>query len=241
MKEKAIFVNPFRMLSPKLDQEAVRLETLYERPVSPSVTLEEGLLIMISKLIEMTRLLSKCVVSDAEPLMNRCQALAEEVDRQEKLLTGGLISSKIHSDLFKGLIRFPYRLERIGDMLESILRCCRLKSREAITMSDKAYEEMDELFSTLMDMMMNLRDAFRTPNRVILEYVLGQAKKLSLLVEEAKMAHWERLEQGFCSVEASSMYRDILDSFKDSGEYVTLMSSTLLELASRWAAEADAE
>lgn len=233
MKEKSIFVNPFRMLSPKLNQEALKLENLYERPVSPSVTLEEGLLIMISKLIEMTRLLAKCVVSGSDALMNRCQQLAEEVDRQERLLTTELVSAKLKSELIKGLIRFPYRLERIGDMLESILRCCRLMSRDAISISDKAHEEMDELFSTLMDMMVNLRDAFTTPNRVILEHVISQGKRLSVLVEEAKMAHWERLEQGFCAVEASSMYRDILDSFKASGEYLSLMSSTLLELAAR--------
>jgi len=240
MKEKAIFVNPFRMLSPKLDQEALKLETLHEQPVSPAVTLEEGLLIMISKLIEMTRLLSKGLVSGSEPLMSRCQELAQEIDRQEKLLTTELVSSKMRGDLLKGLIRFPYRLERIGDMLESILRCCRLKTVDGIGFSDKAHEELDQLFSVLTDMMVNLRDAFGTPNRVILEYVVNEGRKLSVLVEDAKMAHWERLEHGFCAVEASSMYRDILDSIKASGEYLMLMSSTLLEMASSSPVEAEA-
>ncbi|MCA1960716.1 MAG: hypothetical protein LDL33_07965 [Desulfomonile sp.] len=240
MKEKAIFVNPFRMLSPKLDQEALRLETLDEQPVSASVTLEEGLLIMISKLIEMARLLSKALVSGTEPLMRRCQELGQEIDRQEKLLTSDLVAAKVRGDLLKGLIRFPYRLERVGDMLESILQCCRIKTADAITFSDKAHDELDELFSVLTDMMVNLRDAFTTPNRVILEYVIGEGRKLNVLIEEAKMAHWERLEHGFCAVEASSMYRDILDSIKSSGEYLVLMSSTLLEMASRSPTEAGA-
>ncbi len=32
MKDKHVFFNPFRLISPKLDREASRLEELYESP-----------------------------------------------------------------------------------------------------------------------------------------------------------------------------------------------------------------
>jgi Na+/phosphate symporter len=233
MKEKAIFVNPFRMLSPKLDREASRLETLHQQPVSGAVSLEEGLLIMSSKLIEMTRLLSKCVLSSNITQMDRCKELGEEVDKLEKVLTSGLVASEAKGELLKGLIRFPYRLERVGDMLESVLRCCRIKTRNSVALGDKAHEEMDLLFVALMDMLINLRDAFRAPNKVILDHVIGEGKKLNELVEDCKVAHWERLEAGFCPVEASSMFRDILDSVKSASDYIVKMAETLLEIATR--------
>jgi Na+/phosphate symporter len=233
MKHKEVFFNPFRMLSPRLDAEAVRIEELYEKPVSESVSLEEGLLIMISKLIEMTRELSKCVLTEATHQMDRCEELASEVHEQEKILTRGLVSSDVEQDLLKGIIRFPFRLERIGDMLESILKCCRIKAEKRVPFSDKAYAELEQLFSVLLDMMINMRDALRTPNKVLLETILAEGKHLSGLLDEFKMAHWERLEAGFCAPEASSVYRDILDSIKWSNEYLERMCATLLELGDR--------
>ncbi|MDQ7783488.1 MAG: hypothetical protein RDU20_11440 [Desulfomonilaceae bacterium] len=230
MKEEQLFFNPFRMLSPRLDEEALRIEKLYERPVSETVSLEEGLLIMISKLIEMCRLLSKAVFSGDAGQMNRCAGLAKEVHAQEKFLTQHLIGSGIRKDLLTGVIRFPYRLERIGDLFESILNCCRIKAKNGIPFSDKAYAELDVLFNGMLENMGNLRDAFRTPNRTLLEAVISSGHLLNDRFEEFKLAHWRRLESGFCAIEASSMYRDILDSFKSANEYVVKMAETLMEL-----------
>ena len=64
MKDKQVFFNPIRMISPKLDAETLKLESLYKHPVSESLTLEEGLLVMLSKLIEMARLVRLGFISD---------------------------------------------------------------------------------------------------------------------------------------------------------------------------------
>jgi Na+/phosphate symporter len=230
MKEQHVFFNPFRMLSPKLNEEAERLEKMHDVPVQQSVSLEEGLLVMISKLIEMNRLLSKSVFPGSRDLMDRCAALAKEVHYQEKVLTRELLTSGLKGEVMKGLIRFPYRLERMGDMLESILGCCRIRARDDIPFSDRAHAELDQLFSILDEMMINLRDAFRLPNKVLLQAILAQSNTLAELLEEFKLAHWERLEGGYCAIEASSIYREILDSAKSVNEYIAKMSSTLLEL-----------
>lgn len=230
MKETSIFVNPFRILSPKLDHEALRLEELHTRPVSESVTLEEGLLIMTSKLIEMARCVSKAAVSESKSQTDLCLILAGDVHQQEKILTAALIAGDIQKDLLKGLIRLPYRLERVGDMLESILNCCRIKAAKAIPFTDKAAVELEEIFSLFVDMLKNLRDAIRSPNKILLEAILSQGNRLSTLIEESKLEHWERVEAGFCHVEASSLFRDILDSTKSAKENVEKMCRSLLEL-----------
>ena len=58
MKDEQLVYNPFRMLSPKLDHEIEQIDELHERPVSEEISLEEGLQVMTSKLIEMCRLVS---------------------------------------------------------------------------------------------------------------------------------------------------------------------------------------
>ena len=238
MKEKSVFFNPFRMMSPKLDAEALRLEELHKEPFSESISLEKGLLVMISKVMEMTRLLSKALFSGSRSQMDTCESLARELGQQEKALTRNLVLSGLNPELLTGLIRFPFRIERIGDMLESVLNCSRIKEREGIPFSDKAHLELDQVFSVLVDMMENFRDAIITPNKVVLDHVLAQSGKLGALLDEARLAHWTRLEMGLCSPEANSLYLDILDSIKATNEYLQKMSQTLLELGTAGAAAA---
>lgn len=230
MKDKRIVVNPFRMISRRLDSEAVRLEKLHEQPFSESLDLEEGLLVMISKIIAMTELLSKCVFSESETQTERAATLAKEVHDQEKALTLNLTTAGIAPDLLKGIIRFPFRLERTGDMLESILNCCRIKASRGILFSDKAHEELNQLFQLLLSMFNNLRDAFVTPNKFLLEHILSEVKTMGQMLQDFRLAHWDRLAAGFCSPRASSTYLDILDSMRSTNEYIEKMCLTLLEL-----------
>lgn len=230
MKDKRVFSNPFRMLSPKLDYETLRMERLHQKMVEESVSVEEAMLITISKVIELSRLLSKCLFSGSEAQMMQCDELAVEIHKQEKRLTGDLLEATVGGRLPKGLIRFPFRLERIGDLLENVLNCSRIKARDGIPFSDKAHAEMDRIFGLLIKMLGNLRDAFQIPNKVLLESILADVKTLSELLADARFAHWDRLEKGFCAIQASSLYLDILDSLGGVNSYITKMSETLLDV-----------
>lgn len=228
MKDKIVFTNPFRMLSPKLNYESLRMEKLHDKAVEESVSVEEAMLITISKIIEMTRLLSKCLFTGSADQMALCDALAADIHAQEKRLTGDLLEATVAGKLPKGIIRFPFRLERMGDLLETVLNCCRIKAKGGIPFSDKAHEEMNVIFARLGRMLVNLRDAFKAPNRVLLESILGDVKELYELLSDARLAHWERLEKGFCPIQASSLYLDILDSLGSVNSYIDKMSNTLL-------------
>ncbi len=238
MKEPRVFVNPLRILSLRLDQETVRLDD--RRTAPPQESLEESLVKTADKIIDIVRLLSKCIMSGDAPRMDQCAALAQEVHQQEKILTKNLVSSGVRGELFKGLVRFPVRLERIGDALEAILKCCRIKARDGISFSDKAEEELNQLFATLLEMANNVRDAFRVPNKLLLESIISQSKQFARTLENCRLGHWERLEAGFCSPRASSVFLEVLDSMKLINEYMQKMCNTLIELgnASRAAAEA---
>ena len=230
MKDKALFFDPFRIISPGLNAEALRLEDLHSRPVSEPISLQEGLLVMSSKIIEMIRLLSKCVVSGSQKQMDACESLAKEVHEQEKVLTTDLVSSKLRPDLLKGLIRFPYRMERIGDILERISNCCQIKALYGLSFTDMAHAELDQLFAFLLEMMINLRDVVVAPNKVLLEHITSQSKKLGQMLLDFRLAHWERLEGGFCSPHASTVYLRMLDAMTAINESLNKMCATLLEL-----------
>jgi Na+/phosphate symporter len=228
MKEPRVFVNPLRILSLRLDREAVRLDD--RRTAPQEVSFEESLITTAGKIMDIIRLISKCIVTGDTSEMDRGAALAEDVHQQEKMLTKNLLSSGVRGELFKGLVRFPSRLERIGDSLETILRCCQIKAREGISFSDKAEEELGELFAMLLEMMNNVRDAFRTPNKLFLESIISQGRQLTGMLGDSRLAHWERMEAGFCSPRASSVFLEVLDSMKLMNEYIQKMCNTLIEL-----------
>jgi len=233
MKDQRIFVNPFRMMSPKLDSEADRFKDLHEAAISESYTPEEGFLIMVSKLIEMSSIISKSFAAPDQERLSQCDQLAADVHKWESVITKNLMAtqSTVGSNVFKLVVRFPVRLERIGDMFQNILTCVRIKAKEGIPFSDKALAELDGIFSVVMNMLTNVRDAIVIRNKVLLGHIATQRENLSQLLLEARFAHWDRIEAGFCSPLASPLYLDILDSLTGTNEYLGKICQSLFEMS----------
>jgi len=227
---KELFFNPIRMISPRFDSEALRLEELHKTAISESYTLEEGLVVMLSKLIEMTRLLKRAFHGGLES-MEACKTLAEEVHKQEKLLTANLVcSTSVPPELCKIIMLFPGRLERTGDFLESILNCCHIKCKDQLAFTDQANADIDEIFDLLIDILSNFRDAIIVPNKVVLKHVIEQATKLDEMCQSCQLRHVDRLLSGSIAPRASSSYLDILESAQSIGRHINEMAERLLQL-----------
>jgi len=257
MKDRRWVWNPFRMISPKLHSEIGGIEESHEIPVSESHRPDEALRIMISKLIVMTKILSTWFAGESPAKLEECERLADEIHsdelkgkdlknfllvcerladeirRDEGVATSVIVghSSAIGQNIFRIVVRFPSRVERIGHMCKNILNCCRIKAKQGIPFSDKALAELSGLFALELDMLTNLRDCLVVPNKILLQRIKEQGQELAQLVEDARFAHWTRLEAGFCSPSASSIYLEILDSFKFINEYINKMDQSLIEIA----------
>jgi hypothetical protein len=213
MKDKRIVVNPFRILSPKLDLEALKIEELHEKPVSESFTLDEGLLVMLGKLIEVNRLIHEGFVSNCPEEIKGADKLAADVHQQEKLLTGALACSiTVPKELCRTFILFPASMERVGDYLESILNCCHIKCKDDLLFDDRANEEVEEMLKGTRELMVNFRDCIISPNKYLLEHVITFAGALEQQCQDYQLAHVERLLAGATAPRTSSLYLDILES-----------------------------
>ncbi|MGB6064188.1 MAG: hypothetical protein WBG50_05245 [Desulfomonilaceae bacterium] len=232
MKEKQVFFNPFRIISPKLDAEASRLAEIYESPPAEVTCLEEGLLIMIGKLAEMAGLIYKCLILADPVKIERCERLAREIHQEEKGLTGDLVCSPATAgDILKTVVLFPGRLERAGDLLESILNVIKIKVRDGIPFSDKALAELDELFDLLTNILTDFGDLVLTRNHTLADDLLAKQSKLGQMTVDFALAHEDRLIVGVCSPKASSLYLDILDSVKNVNGHLREMTESLLRIA----------
>lgn len=228
MKDKRVFFNPIRMISPKLDSEAIKLEELYQHPVSESFTLEEGLLVMLSKLVEMSRLVKIGFLSDCPEEIKSCEALADEVHQQEKVLTGNLACTITdYPDMCRAVILFPGQLERIGDYLESILNCCKIKTRESVPLNDKNLNEVAEALDTIQELLKHLRDIIIAPNKHLIQHVIAQAEALDQKCQEMQLSHVDRLLEGSTAPKASSLYLDILESIQSIKRHIKEMAKSI--------------
>lgn len=228
MKDKRVFFNPIRMLSPQLDTEAIKLEELYQHPVSESLTLEEGLLVMLSKLVEMARLVKVGFTSDCPDEIKGCEVLADEVHQQEKVLTGNLACTITdYPDMCRAVILFPGQLERIGDHLESILKCCKIKTRDSIPFSDRDIQEVGDVLQSIQELLKDTRDILIAPNRHLIQHVISQSNAVDQKCQEMQLNHVDRLLEGSTAPKASSLYLDILESIQSIKRHIREMAKNI--------------
>jgi Na+/phosphate symporter len=233
MKSKEVFFNPFRLISPKLDAEASRLEKIYETPPAEVTCLEEGLVVMLSKLETIAELAFKTLLSGDPTRLEQGKVLGHEVHAEEKSLTGAIVCyPQTTNTVLKAVILFPGRLERIGDLMENVLNCSRIKSRDGIVFSDKAIDELTQTFKMLTGILRKLKDTILSPSPEILNELLTEEKRLAQMNLNFALAHEERLLAGTCAPKASSLYLDILDSVRSACRHLIAMTESLLNIVS---------
>jgi Na+/phosphate symporter len=233
MKDQRDFWSLLRVVSPPADRKVQRLEDLHKMPVSDADTPEENLVLMISKLIYMAETLPICIKTGDETAIDSCRTLSDEIRRHERLATSGLVeqASVMGKYIFKIVARFPGLMERISIMLSNILDSSLIKAASEIQFSKEAQEEISQICRVTADMLRNLRDTLVIPNKFVLGQIKFDGPKLEHLVEEARLANWERMEHRVCTAYGASVYVEILDSFKNVNEYISRMSESFLELA----------
>ena len=152
-----------------------------------------------------------------------------EVHKQEKLLTKSLLEADIATHIRTALIRLPYRLTRIADMMENILNCCKNKAEDNVPFTAEAHSELERLCAILLHMLLNTREALDAAEIRTLEHLIAISEKLHGMLSDFRIAHWGRVEAGVCHYQSSSMYLDILDSIDLARKYLEKIGRTMFE------------
>lgn len=126
---------------------------------------------------------------------------------------------------------FPSHLERVGALLTNLLQACRIRSQEDMIFSDKANEEVEQMFGLLEDMLVNFRDTLIAPNVFLLDHVTSLADTIDQKCQDWALAHIERLLRSICTPRSSSVYMNMLESTQSLSRHVKQMAQKLRELA----------
>jgi hypothetical protein len=167
------------------------------------------LLPLFSDVVDMVTLTwSSFRTRDLGPL-DGAAALRRRVHAREKELTEGLLAGP---ERFRFV---PGHLERVGDALEGLVRCQRTLGAEKTVFTEGGIREIDELFGRSLELLECTRDLAITGNQVLARHVEISSMRFQDVATRFAGAHEQRLIEGVCQPEASSVYLAMLDHLRD--------------------------
>src|SRR5262249_54788104 len=140
--------------------------------------------------------------------LDTAAALGRGIHKAEKDLTERLVSEPTET---ASLRLVPAHVERIGDSIEGLIRCCQQMAEEGTVFTPRGTREVNVLFERAVEMLECAGDLTLTGNRVLARHVEIESLRFEDLANEYAQAHEDRLVEGEGRPAASSAFLAILD------------------------------
>ncbi len=113
---------------------------------------------------------------------------------------------------------------------EKLINFTRIKNKNDIRFTHTAAMEMEELFQGVKAIYSYLNDLLVNMNPVLFRYIFKETNKYELISRRYAIEHEERLSQGICPAQASSVFLQMLDAFEDILWHLNAIATDLKEL-----------
>ncbi len=198
--------------------------------------IEEELYQLFHRAAEMLQLISEGFNLHSKKHLSEAEKIVREVDKSEKILTAALLKElsqhKDELDQIKELIPVPGHLERIGDCCESIIMATKTKMTTGVLFSDRAVSEINFLYKNLIELTKSAGDIILTKNLLLTKHIIVESDKVNEKANDYATLHEERLVLGVCNPKSSSIFLDVLDSFKGISFHLKKIAQTTLSIHS---------
>ena len=181
-----------------------------DTPLSP---FNAHLVTLTNQTIDMLKMAREAFLKQRRSLVPEILALGQQVHRAEKALTAGIVPRTADggTPLEGAKVFVPMHLERIGDHVEAFARAVERQAQEGVLFTDRATHEIDRLLEHALDLLEDTRDVLRTGNRRLVRHVMTEGPRFQATASEFASFHQERLIQGLCVPQASSIYLAMID------------------------------
>ena len=156
--------------------------------------------------------------------LDTAAALGRDIHKAEKDLTERLVAEPAET---AALRLVPAHVERIGDSIEGLIRCCQQMADEGTVFTSRGTREVNVLFERAVDMLECAGDLTLTGNRVLARHVEIESLRFEDLANEYARAHEDRLVEGDCRPAASSAFLAILDSLREITRHARLIAGRI--------------
>lgn len=191
----------------------------YEVPNITKMKIDEKLIEELGKsctdILEIIELIRNGFNQHSFKILEQASEKARFLHKSENSILEKMIGDIKEHPNARFFVAIPPHLERIGDKLESMINCTRIKTSEVIMFSDKAVNELNYLMDTVKNILKCMKDMIITRNGVLIKTTLDEAETFGKIASDYATEHEERLISGTCAPRASSIYLDMLDSLRE--------------------------
>ncbi|MDD6301996.1 MAG: Na/Pi cotransporter family protein [Bacillales bacterium] len=121
-------------------------------------------------------------------------------------------------------------IERIGDHAINIVKMYKEMEREQLAFSQTAKEELNVMFSNVIEMAKISINIFEFDNRAALPYLDKLEEKTDNMKEEMAKKHFSRVIADACKIELTSCYTTIISNIERVGDHLVNIGYSIINL-----------
>jgi Na+/phosphate symporter len=158
--------------------------------------------------------IKKGFITQKLDIMRENKAKFREMVKSKAVSIMKIIEEPNKSEADKEYLLLIPLFQTIGLALENLINKMETKVELKILFSEKALNEIKELYAILEEQFRDSRDYIATKNPVLKANIKAGYEKVFNTADGYAVIHQDRLIKGICMPEASYLYLDIIDSIK---------------------------
>jgi len=162
-------------------------------------------------------------------VIEKADCLMEDMQVRATYLTEAMVSEGRTDEEARRYVSIPVHFARIHDGIGRIARGVRRMAIEDIPFSDKGTAEMGYMFERLRDIAVHLKELLESRSPLAARHIIGSEEAVERSADEFATKHEERLIEGLCLPLASSIYVEMMDSFKNIAWHAKEIARDLTE------------
>ncbi|MBS4030337.1 MAG: Na/Pi cotransporter family protein [Clostridiales bacterium] len=173
-------------------------------------------------------------IKEDRKLMQYVEQKEELLDSLEKEITIYLAELAQHSltieqsQSVSGLMHAANDLERIGDHATNIVRMAEIKIEDRLPFSEKAAEELTEMFDRVDDMLAKAIEAFAKEDLSLAKEVIAQDDIVDRMERVLRKSHIARISEKVCFPASGVIYLDVLSNLERIADHATNFAQVVL-------------
>ena len=173
-----------------------------------------GIYELLLKVIAAVELEQKSSLHSHTVFLDEANRIIQDVRRRQPGLVLQLMETGEKDPSLLKYTSVPGHIERICEYMENINTALRALCTEGVRFSDKAMAEVDYLFVELKGILVNTSGTLAAGDLMLAARVKRAELLFSESAREFVLRHGERIAEGICLPKASSLYMEMLDSFR---------------------------
>lgn len=128
------------------------------------------------------------------------------------------------------LINTINNLERVADHADNMSELAEIREEESTNISEKAKEELSEMFIVANKAFTKSVEAFKTKDKDIAREVLKLEEDVNRLEEVNRIRHIRRLNEGSCNIDAGVLFLDAISNLERVSDHATNIANLVLDM-----------